>query len=139
MHACVTLGHVWYVPSASPLCCLQEAPPIKPPRPGKQPVGQSEEPKVFYSELKVSGMATSARVTKTKGCRLDLGLWARVDWSASLGFFVADSSADTTILPSIPLAHSPTMVQVTNLMLYPDFEQNFEMFEPLRSMQVRRF
>ena len=31
------------------------------------------------------------------------------------------------------------MVQVTNLMLYPDFEQNFEMFEPLRSMQVRRF
>jgi hypothetical protein len=28
------------------------------------------------------------------------------------------------------------LVQVTNLMLYPDFEQNFEMFEPLRSMQV---
>ena len=28
------------------------------------------------------------------------------------------------------------MYQVTNLLLYPDFEQNFDMFEPLRSMQV---
>ena len=27
--------------------------------------------------------------------------------------------------------------QVTNLLLYPDFERNFDMFEPLRSMQVR--
>ncbi|KAG1658925.1 hypothetical protein FOA52_003095 [Chlamydomonas sp. UWO 241] len=28
-------------------------------------------------------------------------------------------------------------LKITNLMLFPDFEQNFEMFEPLRSMQVR--
>ncbi|GAX82845.1 hypothetical protein CEUSTIGMA_g10271.t1 [Chlamydomonas eustigma] len=28
-------------------------------------------------------------------------------------------------------------LKVTNLMLYPDFEQNFDLFEPLRSMQVR--
>ena len=27
-------------------------------------------------------------------------------------------------------------LKVDNLMLYPDFEYNFEMFEPLRSMQV---
>lgn len=39
---------------------------------------------------------------------------------------------------NIILSNSLGIIQVTNLMLYPDFEQNFEMFEPLRSMQVRR-
>jgi len=28
-------------------------------------------------------------------------------------------------------------LKITNLLLFPDFEQHFEMFEPLRSMQVR--
>lgn len=34
------------------------------------------------------------------------------------------------------IAHLFFYLQVTNLMLYPDFEANFDLFEALRSMQV---
>jgi hypothetical protein len=81
--------HLTSDPLAAHPCCMltmhrptmlvQEVPPSQPPRPGKQPLEDPLQPKLFFSELKVS-----------------------------------------------------------NLLLYPDFEPLFELFEPLQSMQVMK-
>ncbi len=43
----------------------------------------------------------------------------------------------TLPLPDVVTALIPALRQVGNLLTYPDFEQNFSLFEPLRGMRVR--